>query len=409
MKCRFCSSELRYEFIDLGMSPPSNSYLSIDDLNKEEVYFPLKLWLCENCFLVQIDEYKSARDIFNNEYAYFSSYSTTWLNHAKNYVDMITDRLSLSEKSNVIEIASNDGYLLQYFQLKKIPCLGIEPTANTARVAINKGINTLVEYFTQDQAKKIAAEFGKADLILGNNVFAHVPQIKDFVDGLKKLLKESGTITLEFPHLLQLIENNQFDTIYHEHFWYFSLFALQNVFEKNLLKIYDVEELPTHGGSLRLYLKHIENNSILISNDVKVLLDKEISYGINNPEYYKHFAEGIKKIKIDILRFLIEKRKNGKKVVAYGAAAKGNTFLNYCRIKNDLIDFVVDASPHKQGKFLPGSHIPIVNEEYIRLNKPDYVLILPWNIKEEIINQLDYITNWGGKFVVSIPSIKVIK
>lgn len=409
MRCRFCSNELKHEFIDLGMSPPSNSYLSKDDLNKEEVYFPLKLWLCENCFLVQIDEYKSAREIFNNDYAYFSSYSTTWLNHAKNYVDMITDRLVLNEKSKVIEIASNDGYLLQHFKKKNIPCLGIEPTGNTAQVAINKGIETLIDYFTFELSNKIIKERGKADLILGNNVFAHVPNINDFVAGLKNLLNNEGTITLEFPHLLQLIENNQFDTIYHEHFWYFSLFALQNVFKKHQLKVYDVEELETHGGSLRLFVNHQEDNSKSIKESIKKLLNKEISKGINQFNYYKKFAERIKKIKIDILEFLIKQRKKGKIVAAYGAAAKGNTFLNYCGIKSDLIEFVVDASPHKQGNFLPGSHIPIVNEEYIKLNKPDYILILPWNIKEEIFNQLNYIKNWGGKFVISIPSLEVIK
>ena len=407
MICRFCSAELRNIFVDLGMSPPSNSFLSKDDLNKEEIYFPLKLWICDNCFLVQIDEYKSAREIFNKDYAYFSSYSTTWLEHSKNYVNMISKRLQLNTDSLAVEIASNDGYLLQYFKAKGIPCLGIEPTANTAQVAISKGINTIVEYFSQETSEKIATDFGKADLILGNNVFAHVPLINNFVKGLKELLKKSGTITLEFPHLLQLIEKNQFDTIYHEHFWYFSLFSLQIVFLEHKLLIYDAEELPTHGGSLRLYLKHSENSSIPVSENVKVLLDKEIFYGINKPEYYKHFAEKIKNIKIDILEFLILQKKNGKKVAAYGAAAKGNTFLNYCGIKNDLIDFVVDASPHKQGKFLPGSHIPIVNEEYIKLNKPDYILILPWNIKEEIFKQLDYIKNWDGKFVFSIPSLEV--
>jgi len=407
LKCRFCSSELKHEFIDLGVSPPSNSYLSKDDLIKEELYFPLKLWICNNCFLVQIDEYVSAREIFKNDYAYFSSYSTSWLNHAKNYVWMIIDRLSLNEKSNVIEIASNDGYLLQYFKDKNIRCLGIEPTGNTAQIALNKGIETLVEYFTFELSNKIIKERGRFDLVLGNNVFAHVPDINDFVSGLKVLLNDGGTITLEFPHLLQLIENNQFDTIYHEHFWYFSLFALQNVFEKHLLKIYDVEELATHGGSIRLFISHLEDNSKSISGNVKRVLNKEIEKGINNPTYYSAFAERIKKNKLDILKFINKQRENGKKVAAYGAAAKGNTFLNFCGIKNDLVSFVVDASPHKQGKYLPGSHIPIVNEEYMKSNKPDYVLILPWNIKEEIFDQLIYIKNWGGKFVISIPSLEI--
>lgn len=264
MKCRFCSSENLNLFIDLGMSPPSNSFLTVDQLNNPEIYLPLKLWICDDCFLVQIDEYKNAREIFNNDYAYFSSYSRTWLKHSKNYVDMISKRLNLNGKSLAIEIASNDGYLLQYFKEKNIPCLGIEPTANTAKVAIEKGINTITEYFTESKAKQVAIDFGKADLILGNNVFAHVPDINDFVKGLKELLKVSGTITLEFPHLLTLIENNQYDTIYHEHFWYFSVYSLQNVFKKYSLSIYDIEELPTHGGSLRLYIKHSENNFLPI-------------------------------------------------------------------------------------------------------------------------------------------------
>ena len=409
MKCRFCSNELKLEFVDLGMSPPSNSYLSKEDLNKEEVYFPLKLWLCEKCFLVQINEYKSAKKIFNNNYAYFSSYSTTWLKHAENYVEMITDRLELNEKSKVMEIGSNDGYLLQYFKKKKIPCIGIEPTANTAKVTKDKGIETLVEYFTFDLSRQIVNKKGKFDLLIGNNVFAHVPNINDFVSGLKNLLSQNGTITLEFPHLLQLIENNQFDTIYHEHFWYFSLFALQNVFKKHQLKVYNVEELETHGGSLRLFVNHQKDKTKSIAQNVQTLLNKEISLGINNINYYKNFTEKTKKIKIDFLNFVITEKKAYKSVVAYGAAAKGNTFFNYCGIKNDLIDFVVDASPFKQGKYLPGSHIPILNEEQIRLNKPDYILILPWNIKEEIINQLDYIKNWGGKFVVSIPQMRIMK
>lgn len=409
MKCRFCSSELKYEFIDLGMSPPSNSYLSREDLNKEEIYYPLKLWLCENCYLVQIDEFKTAREIFNNDYAYFSSYSTMWLDHAKNYVDMITERLSLTERSSVLEIASNDGYLLQFFKKKNIPCLGVEPTGNTAKVAIDKGIETLIEYFTFDLSNKIKEQRNKFDLIIGNNVFAHVPDINDFVSGLKVLLNERGTITLEFPHLLKLMENNQFDTIYHEHFWYFSLFALQRVFEKHLLKIYDVEELPTHGGSLRLFICHLEDDSKGIYNNVSDVIENEIKMGLKDFRYYNEFREKIQKIKIDFLEFLVSQHKNGKIIAAYGAAAKGNTFLNYCGIKNDMIDFVVDASPHKQGKFLPGSHVPIVKEELIMKRKPDYILILPWNIKDEIIENLNYIKHWKAKFLISIPKLEVVE
>lgn len=407
MKCRFCSSDNLNLFIDLGMSPPSNSFLTIEQLNSPEVYFPLKLWICKDCFLVQIDEYKNAREIFNNDYAYFSSYSTTWLKHSKNYVDMISKRLDLNSESLAIEIASNDGYLLQYFKEKSIPCLGIEPTANTAKVAKEKGINTLTEYFTEGQAKQVAIDYGKADLILGNNVFAHVPDINDFVKGLKELLKTSGTITLEFPHLLTLIENNQYDTIYHEHFWYFSVYALQNVFKKHRLAIYDIEELSTHGGSLRLYLKHAENKFLPVLNTVQNILDKEIKYGIDKFDYYQAFVKRVSNNKLDILEFLIRQKKDGKIIAAYGAAAKGNTFLNYCGIKNDLVDFVVDASPIKQNKLLPGSHIPVVSEEVLKLEKPDYVLIFPWNIKEEILNQIRYIKDWGGKFVVAIPNLEI--
>jgi SAM-dependent methyltransferase len=408
MKCRFCSSEKLNLFIDLGMSPPSNSFLTLEQLNNPEVYLPLKLWICNNCFLVQIDEYKNAREIFSNDYAYFSSYSTTWLKHSKNYVDMISNRLNLNGESFAIEIASNDGYLLQYFKEKQIPCLGIEPTANTAKVAKDKGINTITEYFTEAKAKQVAIEFGKADLILGNNVFAHVPNINDFVKGLKELLKDSGTVTLEFPHLLTLIENNQYDTIYHEHFWYFSVYSLQNVFKKHKLTIYDIEELPTHGGSLRLFIKHSENNSMLVSKNVQDVIDNEIMHGINNPDYYQAFVNRVNKNKLDIWEFLIQKKKSGKKIAAYGAAAKGNTFLNYCGIKNDLINFVVDASPIKQNKLLPGSHIPVVSEEMLRIEKPDYVLIFPWNIKDEISTQINYIKDWGGKFVVAIPNLEIL-
>jgi 2-polyprenyl-3-methyl-5-hydroxy-6-metoxy-1,4-benzoquinol methylase len=409
MKCRFCSGEKLNLFIDLGMSPPSNSFLTIEQLNNPEVYLPLKLWICNDCFLVQIDEYKNAREIFNNDYAYFSSYSTTWLKHSKNYVDMISNRLNLNGESLVIEIASNDGYLLQYFKEKSISCLGIEPTVNTAKVAKEKGINTLTEYFTESKAKQVAIEFGKADLILGNNVFAHVPDINNFVKGLKELLNDSGTVTLEFPHLFKLIENNQYDTIYHEHFWYFSVYSLQNVFKEHKLTIYDIEELPTHGGSLRLYLKHFENSSMPVSKNVQDVIDNEIKHGINKLDYYQAFVNRVRKNKLDILEFLIRQKKDGKKIAAYGAAAKGNTFLNYCGIKNDLIDFVVDASPIKQNKLLPGSHIPVVSEKVLQLEKPDYILIFPWNIKDEISAQINYIKDWGGKFVVAFPNLEILE
>ena len=330
MKCRFCSTELKHVFVDLGMSPPSNAYLSKEDLNREETYFPLKVWICDNCFLTQVDEYKAATEIFNDEYAYFSSYSSTLLEHSKNYVDMISRRLSLDGNSNVVEIASNDGYLLQYFKEKNIPCLGIDPTADTAQVAINKGIETIVEYFTADFARKIVEERGKADLIIGNNVFPHVPDINSFVAGLKILLKEKGTITLEFTHLLKLIEDNRFDTIYHEHFWYFSLFALQFVFEKYQLKIYDVDELSTQGGSLRIYVCHKDDDTKPFSDNFKRVIHDELEKGMNDLDYYSSFQTRIMKTKLDLLARLIQQVKDGKKIAAYGAAAKGNTLMNYC-------------------------------------------------------------------------------
>ena len=407
MKCRFCSTELKHVFVDLGMSPPSNAYLSKEDLNREETYFPLKVWICDNCFLTQIDEYKAATEIFNDEYAYFSSYSSTLLKHSKNYVDMITDRLSLNVNSSVVEIASNDGYLLQYFKEKNIPCLGIDPTADTAQVAINKGIETIVEYFTADFSRKIVEERGKADLIIGNNVFPHVPDINSFVAGLKILLKEKGTITLEFTHLLKLIEDNRFDTIYHEHFWYFSLFALQFVFEKYQLKIYDVDELSTQGGSLRIYVCHKDDDTKPFSDNFKRVIHDELEKGMNDLDYYSSFQTRIMKAKLDLLARLIQQVKDGKKIAAYGAAAKGNTLMNYCGIKNDFVDYVVDISPYKQGKFMPGSHIPIVNEAYLKANKPDYVIILPWNLKDEIVQQLSYIREWNGKFVIALPELEV--
>jgi SAM-dependent methyltransferase len=316
-------------------------------------------------------------------------------------------RFGLNEKSQIIEIASNDGYLLQYFKEKNIPVLGIEPTANTAAVAKQKGIESIVDFMGIRLAKELVAQNKKADLLLGNNVLAHVPDINDFVGGMKLLLKENGIITMEFPHLMQLIENNQFDTIYHEHFSYLSLYAVKQIFENAGLELFDVDELPTHGGSLRIYAKHIEDKTESISENVNTILGKEIEKGINGSDYYKGFQERAEKIKVDVLQFLLKQKKSGKKVAAYGAAAKGNTLLNYCGVKNDLIDFVVDANPHKQGKYLPGSHIPVMNEEHLKKEKPDYVIILPWNLKEEITGQLSYIRDWGGKFMVAIPTINI--
>lgn len=398
MNCRFCGNNLYYEFIDLINSPPSNSYLSFEQLNEPEIFYPLKLFVCDKCFLVQIDEYKKNADIFNDDYAYFSSFSTIWIEHAKNYVEMITNRLRLNKNSLVIEIASNDGYLLQYFKQKKIPCIGIEPTKNTAAIAIGKGINVMEDFFTE----KLAADMPKADLIIGNNVLAHVPNINDFVKGLKKMLKPKGVITIEFPHLLNLITQSEFDTIYHEHYSYLSLFSTMQIFQAHNLNLFDVEELPTHGGSLRVYATHLGSNNKKSENIDKVL-KKEIDANLNKLEGYRNFQTKIDKIRYDLLTFLLKMKKQGGKVAAYGAAAKGNTLLNYCGVKKDLISFIVDKNPYKQNKFLPGSHIPIVSEDVLIKEKPEFIIIIPWNIKDEIINQLTYARKWNAKFIMVIP------
>lgn len=402
MNCRFCGNKLNHEFIDLVSSPPSNSYLSAEQLNEPEIFYPLKLFVCDKCFLVQIDEYKKNNEIFNENYAYFSSYSNSWLEHAKNYTEMMIEKLGLNNKSQVIEIASNDGYLLQYFKLQGIPCLGVEPTKNTAAVAKSKGIDVIEDFFTE----KLANNLPKADLILGNNVLAHVPNINDFVKGLKKALKPTGTITMEFQHLLNLIEQSQFDTIYHEHFSYLSLFTTMQIFKAHGLNIFDVDELPTHGGSLRIYAAHSEMNK-KHSEHVKKILEKEIAINLDKLDGYKNFQVKVDKIKYELLIFLLEAKKDGMKVAAYGAAAKGTTLLNYCGIKKDLISFIVDRNPHKQNKFLPGSHIPIVSEDALLKEKPDFVIIIPWNIKSEIISQLLYIKKWNAKFVTAIPQVTI--
>lgn len=406
MKCRFCHHKLTHEFIDLVNAPPSNSFLTKKQLSEPEIFYPLKLMLCEECWLVQVDEYKKSEEIFNQNYAYFSSYSTSWLEHAKRYVEMIIDRFGFDENSQVIEIASNDGYLLQYFQLKQIPVLGIEPATNVAMSAQEKGIETIEAFFGVNLANRLVSQDKMADLIIGNNVFAHVPDVNDFAAGLKIALKDNGVITLEFPHLMQLIEQNLFDTIYHEHFSYFSFSIAKLIFEKHGLELFDVEQISTHGGSLRIYGKHKDDASKNISPNVTALLHEEKVKGMQTTEYYDGFQNKADRVKYDLIDFLIKQKKNGKKVAAYGAAAKGNTLLNYCGSKKDLIEFVVDASPHKQGMFLPGSHIPVVTEKEIKKTKPDFVIILPWNIKNEIIEQLSYIQEWGGKFVVPIPEIR---
>lgn len=407
MNCRFCKAPLTHIFIDLNNSPASNSFLTKEQLNEPEIFYPLKVFVCDKCFLVQVDEYKKSDTIFSNDYVYFSSFSTSWLAHAKEYTKKMSARFSLKENSKVIEIASNDGYLLQYFKKQNIPVLGIEPTANTAEAAVQKGIETVVDFFGVKLAKNLAAKNIKADLLLGNNVLAHVPDIIDFVGGMKIILKDDGVITMEFPHLMQLVDNSQFDTIYHEHFSYLSFYTVKQIFESQDLKMFDVEEIPTHGGSLRIYASHKENEQQNISENVNTLLQKESSKGVNALNYYNNFQQKALKVKLDLTDFLIKQKREGKKVAAYGAAAKGNTLLNYCGIKNDLIDFVVDANPHKQNKFLPASHIPVMKEEELKIHKPDYVLILPWNLKNEITEQLYYIKNWGGKFVVAIPELEI--
>ncbi|HEY4935376.1 MAG TPA: class I SAM-dependent methyltransferase [Puia sp.] len=407
MQCRFCKTPLQHEFINLGNAPASNSFLTAEQLIEPEIFYPLKVYVCGNCFLVQIDEYKKSTAIFSNEYVYFSSYSTSWLAHAKDYVDMVGKRFSLNSNSLAVEIASNDGYLLQYFVEKKVPVLGIEPTSNTAAVAKKKGIETVIEFFGTQLANRLASEGKKADLLLGNNVLAHVPDIVDFVAGMKILLKPDGVITMEFPHLLQLMENNQFDTIYHEHFSYLSFCTAQKIFESQGLTIFDVEEIPTHGGSLRIFARLKENDSLPVSGNVKELLKKEKMHGLLDIGSYKNFQAKAQCIKLELLSFLIGAKKEGKKVAAYGAAAKGNTLLNYCGVKNDLIDFVTDMNPHKLGKYLPGSHIPVRNEAALKEFRPDYIIILPWNIKEEITKQLDYVRQWKGKFVVHIPKLEI--
>lgn len=406
MKCRFCSNELTHKFIDLINSPASNSFLTKKQLNEIEVFYPLGLFVCDKCFLVQIDEYKKSDEIFNNDYVYFSSCSKTWLAHAKKYVSMIIDRLGLTSQSKVIEIASNDGYLLQYFFEKKIPCLGIEPSSNTADAAMEKGIQTIEAFFNKDFAEKFIQHTKKPDLIIGNNVLAHVPDINNFVLALKTLIDDQGSITMEFPHLMRLIEYSQFDTIYHEHFSYLSLYTVNLIFKNAGLRIYDVEELSTHGGSLRIYACHEQNQQETLAS-VNKLLKKENKHGLLDLRTYQHFKIKADCIKNDFLFFLLEQKAQGKKIAAYGAAAKGNTLLNYAGIKPDLIEFVCDVAPSKQGKFLPGSHIPVVKEEKLREYQPDFVVILPWNIKEEIIVQLDYIRDWGGKFVVAVPGIEI--
>jgi 2-polyprenyl-3-methyl-5-hydroxy-6-metoxy-1,4-benzoquinol methylase len=406
--CRFCGAALTQTFVDLGMSPLCESYLSAGQLNQMEPFYPLHVYVCERCFLVQLEEFVSPEEIFT-EYAYFSSYADTWLQHAKAYTDLMVERFRLDVRSNIVEVASNDGYLLQYFVEKGIPVLGIEPARNVAEVAIEKGVPTLVEFFGQECAYRLVAEGRYADLIVGNNILAQVPDINDFVAGLKILLKPQGIITIEFPHLLSLVAENQFDTIYHEHFSYFSFITAEKIFAAHGLTLFDVEELPTHGGSLRIYACHSEDPSKPVSERAAELRQRERQSGMMEMAYYTAFDERVKETKRKLLEFLIQAKRSGNTIAGYGAPGKGNTLLNYCGIRTDFLDYTVDRNPYKQGKFLPGTHIPIYRPDKIGETKPDYVLILPWNFKDEIMQQMGLIRDWGGQFVVPIPEVKVYK
>ena len=404
--CRFCGTVLEHTFLDLGTTPFSNSYVKPESVGEMEPFFPLYAFVCSRCLLVQLQDYSSPERIFS-DYAYFSSYSDMWLQHAGGYADMIQERIKLNERSLVVEVASNDGYLLQYFVKKGIPVLGIEPAANVAQVAIGKGIPTRVSFFGARLAQVLAEEGKQADLLIGNNVLAHVPDLNDFVSGLQTLLKPQGVITMEFPHVMRLVEENQFDTIYHEHFSYFSFGTVEQVFRKHGLVLFDVEELPTHGGSLRIYARHEADHTKPMGPRVADLQDREKQAGLTTLAYYLSFAEKVHHTKRQLLSFLIDAKERGKTIVGYGAPAKGNTLLNYCGIRTDFIEYTVDRSPHKQNLFLPGTHVPIYHPDKITETKPDYVLILPWNIKDEVMQQMDGIREWGGKFIVPIPQVKV--
>jgi SAM-dependent methyltransferase len=404
--CRFCGMPLSRTFVDLGMQPLANSYLGADDLGRMEPFYPLRLYLCDSCLLVQLEEFASPEEIFGR-YAYFSSYSDTWLRHASAYAAMAVERFGLDEHSHVVEIASNDGYLLQYFAERGIPALGIEPAVNVAEAAVAKGIPTIVRFFGEAAARELRAAGKQADLVIGNNVLAHVPDLNDFVRGLAVLAKPRGVVTLEFPHLLRLIEENQFDTIYHEHFSYFSLGTAERVMNAHGLTVFDVDEIPTHGGSLRLYLRHADDASWPVSPSCAALRAREEAAGLGRVDGHLGFGERVRATKRRLLEFLLAAARDGKTVAGYGAPAKGNTLLNYCGIRQDFIPYTVDRSPHKQGRFLPGSHIPIYHPDRIKDTRPDYLLVLPWNLRDEIMEQMACIREWGGQFVTPIPEVRV--
>jgi SAM-dependent methyltransferase len=404
--CLFCAAPLRHTFVDLGMSPLCESFLTADQVNQMEPFYPLHAQVCERCFLVQVQEYVRPEAIFT-EYAYFSSYSDSWLAHAKTYVEMISGRLGLGPSSKVIELGSNDGYLLQFFVARGIPVLGIDPAKNVAEKAIARGVPTLTTLFGRATASELVTAGTQADLICGANVLAQVPDVNDFVAGIRLLLKPGGVVTVEFPHLMRLMAENQFDTIYHEHFSYFSFLTAERIFAAHGLTLFDVDELPTHGGSLRIYARHVEDRSRPLTERARKLRDRELAAGLERLETYTAFTEQVHETKRRLLEFLIGARRRGKRVAGYGAPGKGNTLLNYCGIRTDFLEYTVDRNPYKHGRFLPGTHIPIFAPERIAETRPDYVLILPWNLKDEIMEQLAYIRGWGGQFVVPIPDVKV--
>lgn len=404
-RCRFCGKALSHTFVDLGMSPLCQTHIDAGHLNHMEPFYPLHVYVCDGCFLVQLDEYVSPADIFS-QYDYFSSYSDSWVAHAKRYVDMMMSRFGIGPGGLVMEIASNDGYLLQHFVNGGVPVLGIEPAANVAEVARRKGVRTTVRFLGEASAREIVAEYGQADLVLGNNVLAHVPALNDFVAGIRTLLKPDGVLTMEFPHLLRLMQENQFDTIYHEHFSYLSFLTVERIFAAHGITLFDVEEIPTHGGSLRIYGRHAGGGQ-QIHERVDALKDLERRSGLDGLAAYAGFEERVKETKRKLLDFLIEAKRAGKSIAGYGAPGKGNTLLNYCGIRQDFLDYTVDRSPYKQGKYTPGTHIPIHHPDAIRRTRPDYILILPWNLKDEITGQLAYVREWGAKFVVPIPEVRV--
>jgi SAM-dependent methyltransferase len=405
-KCQFCKTPMKHTLVDLGMSPLCESFVNAEQVNQMEAFYPLHVRVCEHCFLAQLEAYVSPEHIFT-EYAYFSSYADTWLKHCEDYTDLMIERFHLHQQSQVVELASNDGYLLQYFVARNIPVLGVEPATNIAKVAIAKGIPTLNAFFGQDCARKLVREGKQADLIAANNVLAHVPDLNDFVAGMKILLKPQGVATGEIQHLMRLMESNQFDTIYHEHFCYHTFTTLEKIFAAHGLKLFDVEELPTHGGSLRIYACHASDPTKVISDRALDLKQREAAAGFTSIERYTNFDEQVRETKRKLLDFMIKAKREGKTIVGYGAPGKGNTLLNYCGIRTDFLDYTVDRNPYKHGKFLPGTHIPIYPPSKIQETKPDYVLILPWNFKDEIITQMSGIRDWGGQFVVPIPELTI--